>query len=97
MKKVIKRLVAVALAFALSVPAFAAGGVNKTTASIGGATANVVYINMSAKNRVLLPAVANNSISTDTAAMIISRGITREDVIALPKGEKIAGILFRDK
>ncbi len=31
------------------------------------------------------------------AAMIISRGITREDVLGLPKGELIASKLFRDK
>lgn len=86
MKKVIKRMVAVALAVALSVPAFAAGGVNKTTASIGGATANVVYIDMSAKNRVLLPAVANNSISTDTAAGNIISGIKRGSVVAAVNG-----------
>lgn len=29
------------------------------------------------------------------AAMILSRGITREDVLGLPKGEKIASLLFK--
>ncbi len=86
MKKIIKCLFVSLLAFALSASAFAAGGVNKTTANIGGATANVVYIDMSAKNRVLLPAVANNSISTDTAAGNIISGVKRGSVVAAVNG-----------
>ena len=53
---------------------------------------------------VLLP-ITGNLVSVATAicvgvavyftAMILSRGITRDDVIGLPKGEKIASLIFR--
>ncbi len=86
MKQIMRWGMLLAIVFALIVHAFAANGVTKTTASIGGATANVVYVDMSANNRAIVPAVANNSISTDTAAGNIISGVKSGSVVAAVNG-----------
>ncbi len=65
--KLIRRAVLLcALVLALSCGASAAG-VTSTTATIGGATAQVVYVTLS-DTSVVAPVLANNSVGTDAAA-----------------------------
>ncbi len=86
MKKISVLFLLPVMLFALSISAFAANGITKTTMNIGGSTANVVYVDMSVKNRALVSAVSNNSISTDTAAGNIVSGVKSGNVVAAVNG-----------
>lgn len=76
-----KFLLLLGLTLALSVTAFAAE-VTSTTATIGGATAKVVYITLS-DTTVVAPVVANGSVGTDAAASSIVSGAPGKVVAAL--------------
>ena len=52
----------------------ASSGVQKTSASIGGKTANLVYVAMGGK-RTIIPAIANGSMSTDAVASGIIKAV----------------------
>ncbi len=87
MKRITTALLAILLAVSLSLTAFAASGVTRTTATIGGATANVIYIDMNVQNRAIVPLVANNSMSTAApASSIISKATTGTVVAAINGG-----------
>ena len=85
LKKLLTLFFSLAAVSVLTVSAFAADGVTKTTESIGGATAQVVYVTMR-ENRAVVPAVANNSISTDAPAASVISAVKTGTVVAAING-----------
>lgn len=85
MKKLAVLLFSLAAVVALGVSAAAADGVVKTTETIGGSTAQVVYVTMK-DNRVVVPAIANNSMSTDAPASSVISTVSNGSVVAAVNG-----------
>ena len=69
-----------------STSVFAAGGVTQSTLNIGGTVANVIYIDMNVPNRAIIPAIANNSISTDAPASGVLSTVKSGTVVAAING-----------
>lgn len=86
MKKLFRFLLCVTVAAILSLTAFAATGVTRSTVTIGGATANVIYIDMNVANRAIVPAIANRSISTDAPASNVLSTVQTGKVVAAING-----------
>ncbi|MBQ3054847.1 MAG: S-layer homology domain-containing protein [Oscillospiraceae bacterium] len=86
MKRITSALLALLLTAALSLTAFAADGVDRTTASFGDATATIIYIDMTEENRAIVPLIANDSISTSAPATSIISEATNGTVVAAING-----------
>jgi len=65
---------------------FAASGVTQSTLNIGGTVANVIYIDMNVANRAIVPAIANDSISTDAPASSVLSTVKSGTVVAAING-----------
>lgn len=85
-KKLILVIVAVAACVALCVSAYSANSVTKSSVNMGGANANVLYVDMSASNRALVPVVANGSMSTDAPAGNVLSTVKSGKVVAAING-----------
>jgi hypothetical protein len=85
MKSLRTLLLALLLCVCLSGAALAADGVTTGTASIGGSTAQVVYVTMTS-GRALVPGIANNSIHTDAAASSVISSVKSGTVVAAING-----------
>ncbi len=84
--KIFQKLLTVfTVSLCLAIPAFAASGVTASTASIGGATAQVTYVTMGG-NRAIVPAIANNSIHTDAATPSVISTVKTGNVVAAING-----------
>lgn len=86
MKRITSALLAIALAVSLSLSVSAASKVTCATINIGGATAKVVYVDMSVPKRAIVPLIANNSISTDAPASSIVSSASTGTVVAAING-----------
>lgn len=86
MKKTVRIFFSLLLIAGLMLTAFAASGVTQTTAQIGGATANVVYIDMNVSGRAIVPIIANDSISTTAPASTMLSSVDNGSVVAAVNG-----------
>lgn len=86
MKRITTVLIAILLAAIMSFTAYAATGVTRTTATIGGATAQVIYIDMNVQNRAIVPIYPSTGISTATAASSIIADVSTGNVVAAING-----------
>lgn len=80
-----KLLVAAVLSLCVAIPALAASGVTTSTVNIGGASAQVAYVTMGG-SRAIVPAIANNSIHTDSATASVISTVKSGNVVAAING-----------
>jgi hypothetical protein len=85
MKQLRNLLCLLALVLALTISASAADGVTVTTATIGGSTAQVVYVDL-IDGRAVVPVIANNSMSTDAPASSVISSVKTGSVVAAVNG-----------
>lgn len=86
MKRMASVLLSIVLIASLSLSASAANKVTQGTVNMGGATAKVVYVDMSISKRAIVPLIANNSISTDAPASTIVSSASTGTVVAAING-----------